>query len=416
MAETKITEKYEYLTDIITSFGNKEQRIRLREKPRHTYSFDYSAMTLWDGQWLRAMMRTKINDVHLVPMWHNEMRLTEDYVGNKLLFIRPEHMMNMEGCNMVKVFVKDDYKASGVNTLLDIDAINTNNTLHIKDAYTIDFLDMRNAFLYPVKRVALQPSSTLQYVYSNGSEVALNFEDLNYESPVAFPNKFLEEYDVEDSANRFNLPLTHDGLNLFPVSPQWISDDSLSLTVDKWVTRLDNETGSFFYDVKTTNSYDIMTFDLTLMNKPAINNMIRFFRKVCGRWKPFYVPSWANDIEVWTDIRATDNYILTDFHNLDRLYNRNGRRKKIVIFTKDWKSYIYDIFTWKRLDFIGKNGNVKHLCEVILNKQVGVSLPKSNILMVSFLNFVRFDSDELVLNYETTNEAQTTLVMKEVDE
>ena len=416
MAETKITEKFEYLTDIITSFGNKEQRIKLRQRPRHTYSFDYSAMSMWDAQWIRAMMRTKVNDIHLVPMWHNEMRLTEDYTGNKLLFIRPEQMYNMEGCDMVKVFVKDDYKASGVNTLLDIDAININNTLHIKDAYTIDFLDKRNTFLFPVKRVALQPSSDLQYVYSNGSEVTLNFEDLNYESVVKFPDEFSRNYNEDSSANKFDLPLTYGGLNLFPIPPQWVDDGSLGLTVEKWVTRLDNETGSFFYDVKTTNSYDIMTFDLTLMSKPAINNVIRFFKKVCGRWKPFYVPSWVNDIEVWTDIRATDNYILTDFHNLDRLYNRNGRKKKLVIFTKDWKSYIYDIFTYRRIDFNGVNNNVKHLCEIILNKRVGVDLSKSNILMVSFLNFVRLDSDELVMNYETTNEAQTTLVMKEVDE
>ena len=36
--------------------------------------------------------------------------------------------------------------------------------------------------------------------------------------------------------------------------------------------------------------------------------------------------------------------------------------------------------------------------------------------MVSFLNFVRLDSDELQLNYESNEVANTTLVMKEIDD
>ena len=44
MADTKITERYEFKTDIITAWDGHEQRIKTRQLPRHFLTYDYSAM------------------------------------------------------------------------------------------------------------------------------------------------------------------------------------------------------------------------------------------------------------------------------------------------------------------------------------------------------------------------------------
>ena len=47
----KVTEKYEFLTDIITSYDGTEQRLKLRQYPRHYLTYDYSAMDLYQAQY-----------------------------------------------------------------------------------------------------------------------------------------------------------------------------------------------------------------------------------------------------------------------------------------------------------------------------------------------------------------------------
>ena len=41
MSDTKITETYEFNTNILTSYSGREQRIKTRQYPRHMFSYDY---------------------------------------------------------------------------------------------------------------------------------------------------------------------------------------------------------------------------------------------------------------------------------------------------------------------------------------------------------------------------------------
>ena len=54
--------------------------------------------------------------------------------------------------------------------------------------------------------------------------------------------------------------------------------------------------------------------------------------------------------------------------------------------------------------------------KLVLSQSVGTVLTKDNVLMNSYFNRVRFDNDTLVLNYESNIVANTTLVMREVDD
>ena len=81
------------------------------------------------------------------------------------------------------------------------------------------------------------------------------------------------------------------------------------------------------------------------------------------------------------------------------------------MFTKDWHSYIYDIMAYSH-EVIGGIDYGK----LILSQPVDTMLKKDNVLMISYFNRVRFDNDTLVLNYESNVIANTTLVMREVDD
>ena len=146
-------------------------------------------------------------------------------------------------------------------------------------------------------------------------------------------------------------------------------------------------------------------------SKRMINNMIKFFKHVKGRFKSFYTPSWVNDFEIAFDIKNKTNYINVELSEMYRYYLNNGRKKKIVIFTKGYKSYIADIMSYS-YDTI----NDKDYGRLVLATSFPVYIRKEDVCMISFFNLVRLDSDEMTINFETVDVATVELVMKEVDD
>lgn len=411
----KITEKLEYKTDIITAYDGSEQRIKTRQHPRHTLSYDYSAMEINHALYLRGLMRMRQSDTYYVPMWHDVAYLSEDFVANgKLLRIDPKYLYCFDEVDYIEIFRRDavETQDNSVNLVRRVERYSEQG---ISLMQKIDHdLDMRNTFIYPLKKCATQPTSGQEYVWSNGSEVAINYEDLLRKASVHIPYKYQHDYVYDlPQRNRWNIPEQYAGKEVFTKSPEWLSDSSVQLSVDKNVYRLDNETGGFVYDLINRKSSDTHTFDYVFRRQFQIHNIKKFFKRVCGKWKSFYMPTWAQDFPICRSINANDNAIYYDFSKLRQYYQSNERKKSIIIFTKDWHTYIFDImaYTYEILEYEDN----KRIGKLLLMTETGVNIDVNNILMCSYFNLVRLDQDELQLNYESNEVATTTMVFKEID-
>lgn len=407
----KITEKYEYLTDVITSYDGSEQRLKLRQYPRHFLTYDYSAMEIDHAIYLRGIMRMRQSDTYYIPMWHDVAYLKEDFVANgKFLYIDPLYLYNFDECEYLEIFVRDDVKQIGVNIVKQIERY-TPSGIALKKKIP-RALDIRNTWIYPLRKCSVQPTAGQQYVWSNGSEVGLNYEDLNLPSKIHIPSRYRWEYDYDlPQKNRWNIPETYNDREVFTKSPEWIEDSSVQLSVDKNVVRCDNETGAVVYDLVTTKSSDIHTFEFTFRSQPQIHNIKKFFKRIAGKWKSFYMPTWAEDFPICRSIDANDNAIYYEYTKLKQFYISNVRQKAIIIFTKDWKSYIYEIMAYTVETLSDGNEYGK----LLLMETVKVNIDLDNILMCSYFNLVRLDQDELQLNYESNTVATTTMAFKEID-
>lgn len=424
MAGTKITEKLEFLTDIITSYDGKEQRMKLRQQPRKFYSYDYDAMKDGEAQWLRTVPRIRQSDTYYVPMWHQEARLSSDClnVNSRMLEIDENYMYHFEGVEWIEIFKRDDPDQSG---FLSESGVLTSNLVFQVREYSTGIIRLHkkvgekllkaNTWIYPLRKCSLQPISQLNYVFSKGANVTLNFEDILYDSFLEIPSKYKEyDYDI-DQFNRFHLPtgappeIAYKEVFLF--SPHWEDDSDYYFKVEKNTEKLDNSTGVFLYDIKNTMSYDIHTLPLILRNVKMIDNLKRFFINHAGRYKSFWAPTWTNDFEICRDIKQGTNYFLTTFTSYYKYWTTNKRRKAVCVFTKSWKSYFGVIENYV---YVIEDG-VK-MGKIIFNGTSDITIPVRDIWMTSYVNLVRFDSDELILNYETTEVAHTDIVLREVDE
>ena len=411
MADTRITESFEFKTDVITAYDGSEQRIKTRQIPRHSLSFDYDAMNLFQAQWLRGMSRIPQSDLWYVPLWCRPGYLREDFIMHgKSLYINTDYTYNFEGCEWIEIFVEDDYMQSGTNLICRVDHFSDGIiTLHKK----IDRpLLVKNTFIFPLFKFSVRPSTSMNYVYSNGTAVTLGFEDLLLEPAIHVPYKYRNEYDINiEKFNQWNMPNDIDGVEVLLNSPQWLDDSSMRLQVDRNINRLDAETGVFIYDMKNYSTYDVHSMDIYLCGIKMINNMIKFFNRRGGKYQSFYCPTYANDFELIFDVLPTSNTLYTKYTHLYKFYANNSRKKKLIVFTKDWHSYIYDIMAYSH-EVIGGIDYGK----LILSQPVDIMLKKDNVLMISYFNRVRFDNDTLALNYESNAVANTTLVMREVDD
>ena len=411
----KITEKYEYLTDIITSYDGSEQRLKLRQYPRHFLTYDYSAMDLYQAQYLRGIMRMRQTDMWYIPMWHTPAYLVENFVADGFaLKIDPDYLYPFNECEYLTIHIEDDATDSlGKNITREVNRY-TATEIELRNRIR-KRLEVENTFIYPLRRCIVQPTVGLSYGYSNGTEVAITFEDLNVKSRVHLPQSIRYEYEkITEQYNRWDLPEKFNDLEVFFIEPRWKDDDDNQLSVDKNTFRMDNETGVFMYDLKNNHSYDTHSYNMLFETRPKINNLIKFFKRMCGRYKTFYMPTWANDFEIVRDISAGQSAIYTKFKRLYKFYLGNGTQKYIVIFTKDWKSYIYKIMSYS-YENLTVGSTVEKYGKLLLQEQIEVSLNVEDILMCSYFNLVRFDDDALTIEYESNIVARANITVKEVD-
>ena len=144
MSDNKITEKFEFKTNILTSYSGYEQRIKTRQYPRHFLTYDYDAMDGFEAQWLRAQARLKQNVPYFIPMWHDVAYLEKDYTKNdKELFIQPEFMYGFRDCQYIEIFSGDDVTQGGINQVRKVTRY-IGNAIVIKQGITGTFDDTAN--------------------------------------------------------------------------------------------------------------------------------------------------------------------------------------------------------------------------------------------------------------------------------
>lgn len=412
MTNTKITEKYEYKTDILTMYNGNEQRIKTRQVPRHFLTYDYSAMDAYQAQYLRGIIRMRHTDAYYVPMWHQPVYLAENYIKqSKALYINMDYAYNLLDAEYIMIFFHDDVCDSTANIVKQVYKYD-NEKIMLKRGINKPLL-VKNTFIFPLKKCVAQPNAGIQYIYSNGTEVGISFEDLNRPVRTELPYNVWHDYQTDaERYNQWRLPEEYEGKEVWLGTPQWLDDTSVELSVDKNIKRLDNETGLFTYDLKDNLSYDLHTYDMYLMNQKEINNFKKFFHRMGGMYKSFYMPTWVNDFQIDRDVKASDNAIYTKFDRMYKFYLSNGRKKSLVIFTKDHKSYILKImtYTYEKL-----KDNITY-GKLIFEDIVGFNAKKEDIIMCSFFNCVRFNDDAIQLNYESNTVAQVTMSVKEVND
>lgn len=404
MAETQLSETLEFLTQIHRSWDGTEQRGALRPVPRRYLSYEYIGTRTWQSQYLRALTYSQQTQLIQFPLWHATAALTTDaYAGNSVLKTHPNKLWSYRESSGLMLWRNDSVGGE----VFHLNGLASDGSLSIGKELTENWR-RGQAIICPVGWGILQQEDKYVNVHSMLTTMQINVELVMDPKAPLFPTAF-DAYHNEHFALPWGrgFPSVYQGAEVFMIPPPWIDDITASFSRN--ANRLDNQTGSFRYDLKSTDPSETKAIDYVTTCREEINNLQRFFYRVKGRQKSFWAPTWLSDLELVEDAPVGRNYLMLKWPLYWKYYALGQRRKTLIAFMRDGTARLIKIAGYST-DLSGDLGKV-HLDEALK-----VPLLQKDVLMLSYLCRYRLDSDTLITEYETTDVANMTLSMTEVSQ
>jgi hypothetical protein len=404
-SDVKLSETIEFLTQIHTSWDNNEQRAAIRTRPRRSISYEYIGTETRQSQYLRSLVYAQQTQMFQIPLWHAGDRTEQKiYQSQAMIKLNPENIWQWRGCSGCNIWVNDRYGG----TYYPLVGFTASGEVGLGKQFDVD-VEKGTVGVMPVAWGVLSQSDS--YVNMTGSVTALNINvELMREAEAPILPTALDPFHNEAEPVLYgkNLPVEHNGYELFLKSPNWVNN--MNAKFSRNANRLDNQSGSFLYDLKSAAPTETRELEYALFSRVEINNLQRFFTRMKGRAHSFYAPTWLADIElVEPGAAAGATTLTTKFPLYWKYYANNSRRKKAIVFFKDGTAQILDIAGYST-DITGEFG------KIMLDKPLAYNLTTKNIFMISFLCQYRMDNDVMVTNYESVHVANTAFTLMEVNQ
>lgn len=367
-------------------------------------SYEYIGVETWQSQYLRALTYSQQTQLLQFPLWHATTDLSRSaYAGDETIHIPIDRLWGFRDIGSVMLWKNDE----DGGTVLPLRTIASDGTLGLTKILKANWR-VGSSVVAPTCWGVLQQEDKFINMHSMLTSMQINVELIVNQGAPGFPSA-MDEFHAEPLSLPWGngLPATYQGGELFLVPPPWTEDMNVSFSRN--ANRLDNQTGVFKYDLKSTDPSETKEIEYVATSRVEISNLQRFFCRCKGRFKSFWAPTWLSDMELAEDAPAGQSYLLAKWPLYWKYYSLGQRRKTLLAFMQGGSGRLLKIAGYA-LDETGLKG------KIYLDEPLKQPLTKEQTVMLSYLCRYRLDSDTLVTDYETVDVATMTLGMKEVTE
>lgn len=407
MANENIVERFEFKTQIHTAYDGTEQRAALREEPRRFFSFNYISVDTWQSQYLRMLIISRQNNTFKIPAWHRLHTIQED-INRGDYYYQADKRYLWTYRDISGVFFSYGDKINGGGSYYDIVNVSASGAIKLKKFSAA--ARKKGDFVCPVFTAVIQDSNDLNALFSNDTNLTMNFEIVPQDYGMTLPPSYdYMTYRDDDTfiLDNIKLPDQYNGLEVFKLWPPWSRE--IDMTYEKNVVKLDNETGSFYYDMKSHLIAENREIEYITLDVEETNNLQRFFFRCKGCLVPFYAPTWLHDITLDKDKPSSESFLSTQLTDFYRYYSDLPTRKNLIVFLNNGKTITSSIVGFST--YIDSK-NIKH-GKILLGDNIG-DLRINDVRMISFLCKYRLASDILEIAYDTTGIGSAKIALKEV--
>jgi len=352
-------------TSIQETIQGKEKRSALFTWPRIHLDNELRFISSVERNFLRAALFQGLHGIWGFPFVHDKTVLTsEALLGQDVLSVAEtdyRHFYNGRGCILVS---SSNWR---VYEFVLIDTVDSSTQITVQT-------NLENTWpvgtkVYPFFEYSIDPSQ----------EIDVNFRQLNFLDVLASES-------FEDARSfSYSLPSsgadTYKGLDLFLTRPMYPLRETYQHPF---------ELLQFLGKGIRFSNYDKTRFSFSesfrIVSRSDIQDFLNFFDSKRGRFQSFYAPSWDNDIVSTTAIDSLDTILVVEHLYLSSL-SLVGRHLYIR----------FEDGSYACREIVARPSSTS----ITLDSAIGTSVSEANLskILICFLNEVRFDADEILIDY-----------------
>jgi hypothetical protein len=366
-----ITERMEWLTDVLTANDGTEQRVRLRKNARRVLEM------AWLAQGRRAMMTDTLltgwgSRKYCVPVWMERDVTTSPVAAGATSVTVTDAALKDYAVGGYVVLWADETQAEAI----EIAAI-SGNTLTLKTPVANSYPAATS--VCPALFGRIDGEAQVKHVRSDA---------------LAGRLRFLDEAATDRQAAEIGP--SWQGYAVLDERPDYGEDQDSAWS--RTLEVLDNLTGVMMVD--DTTGYPVIrrTYAWVVSGRAAIDRWKKWAAARAGKLKALWLPSFMDDLEILQDIQAADTAVMVR-NGLNARYGL-GMPNRSAIRIETTSGQVFH----RRVTGIAEiSADAEQLS---IDAALGVLVPVSGIRRAMWMSLARLDADAVEMHYETDSIAR----------
>lgn len=373
-------ESYQFMTNIITSYNDKEQRIGLRKYPR--LSIDYNVViSKYKYELLTAALWKTSSYEFTIPYWSDASLLTTSISAPTLTLDVDE--TTYRRFKVGKFLVITDL----VNyETLPIDSF-TSNTITLTSPTQYSWGTI-NTKVYPAVSVRFRSSPNIVPIKEDLFEATFNFESA-------------ETIDMDNT----EISSLYRSIGILTDTSNWLK--SHGTTYAKKIETIDSGTSisKRVFTVGETNSI-VQKYNIYETTKTDIHSIISYLMYRKGKLKPIWVPTWTSDLTLALPIFTVDTEVYVNTIGIETYYFSINKRD-IMIQLTDGSQYFRRIS-----NPIDQNDGTE---KFTIDSTLPVDVALSDVRIICFVSLMRLNSDSVKITWRNERTIESELTFKSIN-
>lgn len=372
-----LLERLEWLTDVLPSFDGSEQRRALRGGPRRFLEFPAVA-SAGARRTLENLLHSGQGTAWDVPMWMDAAPLASAASSGATTIDVDTSTRDFAAGRKVALLI--DEARWEVRTIASLTSSSITLTAGTGAAWPAF-----ETSVIPVRPAVLQPTLSLSRFTGADAYGTLRFE-------VQGPNDWTAETPA----------VTYRSRPVLTLPPNWTEDPEH--TIERAIDRVDNRTGGFFLDTRTTAPQRLQSHRWLLGGRAQIDAYRQWLHARRGRLAGFWLPTWALDLEVVANIGSGDTTIDVAHCSYASAVAQAIGRRDIRIETVGGTVYFRRITASTEV-----SAAVERLT---INASLGAAVAAADVRAVSFVSLARLEADAAEIQWTTSDLAEATVMTR----
>jgi hypothetical protein len=377
-----IIETISYLTDVLIAYSDNEQRRALRQIPRRGLKYRASALSARNSAGMESLVWGWQHQPFGVPWWQDQTPMTDDTPAGSFSIpcVTTDRQFAIGGIAVIWI---DEFTFEAL-TIGSVSPTGIGVTSPTQFSWKAGLATL----VMPIFLARLKSQVQVDRLWSAADTMELEFSG-EAQQPAPAPSHTFTQYK---------------GFDVLELGPNWASD--LKRTYTRSTVILDPKIGPISSVDKGGTAIVGQEFPWWLEDHAAATLFRAFLIARFGQLRPFWVPTWDQDLILVRDVGSSDTGITIASEFYSQFFFPTKARRYLAFIPTDGSGNVY-----REVTNAADNGDGTEL--LTLDSPTGKAF-SSTQTQISFLTLAKLASDDSEIEWHNSDLAQANIQFQEV--